>query len=397
MRQFIADFHIHSRFSRATSKNLTLEELDRVAAQKGIQVLGTGDFVHPRWLAELKAYLKEEEQGLYKLKKSKTDVRFILTVEISSIYSKNGRVYRIHTLIFAPSLKVAEKISKKLDKVGNIHSDGRPIFGLDVRDLAELVFEIDEKAMIIPAHIWTPWFSILGSKSGFDSIEDAYEDMSKYIFALETGLSSDPLMNWRCSILDNYTLISNSDSHSSAKIGREANILSCDMSYNGIYDALRKKKGKIVKTIEYFPEEGRYFYDGHRNCSVSRKPGKSDKCPACKKQMTIGVLNRVLKLADRKEGYVLARAPEFIKLIPLKEIIASIYGFGVGTKKVQGVYDFLLHRFDTEFNILLNVEIEEIAQTGLTNIATGIENVRKGNVSITPGYDGEYGVIKAIK
>ena len=392
-KEFVADFHIHSRFSRATSKSLTLELLGKTAQEKGVQVLGTGDFVHPHWLRELKQGLKEKEQGLYVLKDGSCDTRFILTVEVSSIYSKNGRVYRIHTLIFAPSLAVAEKISKKLDQVGNIHSDGRPIFGLDVRDLAEIVLQVDENAMVVPAHIWTPWFSILGSKSGFNSIEDAFEDMSSHIFAVETGLSSDPPMNWRCSILDKYTLVSSSDAHSHTKLAREATVFSCEMSYNGIRNALKKKKGKVVRTIEYFPHEGRYYYDGHRNCNVSQKPSKDFLCPVCKKQMTIGVLNRVYELADRKEGYVLKNAPEFVNLIPLNEIIASAHQTGVLTKKVQGIYYALLEQFGTEMNILLNASQEDIEKAEQPLVAQGIADMRKGKVDIVPGYDGEYGKI----
>ena len=393
-KEFIADFHIHSRFSRATSKSLTLELLGTTAQEKGVQVLGTGDFVHPKWLSELKSKLKEKEQGLYVLKDKSCDTRFILTVEVSSIYSKNGRVYRIHTLVFAPSLVVAEKISKKLDQVGNIHSDGRPIFGLDVRDLTEIVLQIDENAMVVPAHIWTPWFSILGSKSGFNSIEEAFEDMSPHIFAVETGLSSDPPMNWRCSMLDKYTLISSSDAHSHSKIAREANIFSCEMSYNGIQNALKKKKGKVVKTIEYFPHEGRYYYDGHRNCNVSQKPSKDFLCPVCKKMLTIGVLNRVYELADRKEGYTLKNAPEFVNLIPLNEVIASAYQTGVLTKKVQGIYYALLEKFGTEMNILLNTPHKDIENAGGEPlVAQGIADMRTGKVDIVPGYDGEYGKI----
>ena len=396
-QQFIADLHIHSRFSQATSKSLTLEELDRVAMQKGIQVLGTGDFVHPKWLMELKKELVEKEQGLYVRKSNKTKhpTRFMLTVEISSIYSKNGRVYRIHTLVFAPSLKVAESISKKLDTIGNIHSDGRPIFGIDVRDLAELVFEIDANAMVVPAHIWTPWFSVLGSKSGFDSIQDAFEDMSKYIFAVETGLSSDPPMNWRCSILDKYTLISNSDAHSSMKLGREANVFLCPLSYNGIHNTLRKKSGKVVQTIEFFPEEGRYFYDGHRKCNISQYPQHNEHavCPVCKKKFTIGVLSRVEDLADREPEYVLENAPPFTRLVPLQEIVATAHNKGVLTKTVQSRYNALLEKLGTEMDIVLNATKQQIIEADEPLVAEGLEKCRKEQVHITPGFDGEYGKI----
>ena len=276
-QEFIADFHIHSRFSRATSKDLNIQSLDEVASKKGVQVLGTGDFTHPLWMAELESELQESScEGLYVRKNDSHGTHFMLTVEISSIYSKNDAVRRVHTLVFAPSLDVAKQINAKLRTIGNLSSDGRPILGLDVRNLAEIVFEIDERCMVVPAHIWTPWFSVFGSKSGFDSLEEAFEDMKPYIFAVETGLSSDPPMNWRIKELDTLSLLSNSDCHSASKIMREANVFSCEMSYGAIRDVLRTKDTtRFVRTLEFFPEEGKYHYDGHRACNNRIDPIKT--------------------------------------------------------------------------------------------------------------------------
>ncbi len=414
--QFVADFHIHSKYSRATSKNMDVDNLNKWAKIKGIDILGTGDFTHPLWLKELKEKLEPAENGLFRYKEKNTnnnhsEVRFILTVEISGIYSKGGKVRKIHNIIFAPSFEAVEKINTHLGWIGNLKSDGRPILGLDSKELAKIVLDISEDCLIIPAHAWTPWFSIFGSKSGFDSIEECFEEYTKYIYAIETGLSSDPEMNWQLSALDNITLISNSDAHSPAKIGREANIFEGKkIDYNLIKEAIKKKSDdlKLVKTIEFFPEEGKYHWDGHRNCEICLSPEESAKynniCPRCGRPLTIGVMNRVDKLADRKPA---APTPEgvgvptdvgkkripFQRLIPLAEIIADVLGLGVGTKGVEEHYGNLIRAFGSEFKILLNVKKEEIASVSLPDIAEGVERVRQGKVIIRPGYDGEFGKI----
>ena len=412
--QFIADFHIHSKYSRATSKEMNLESLDKWAKIKGIDVLGTGDFTHPAWFKELKEKLEPAEAGLYKLKEkyakefqksggdwfdSKKQTRFILTVEISQIYSKGGKVRRIHNLIFAPSLETAGEINRRLGMIGNLKSDGRPILGLDSKELAKIVFDVSENCFLVPAHAWTPWFSVFGSMSGFDSLEECFEEYAKYIYAIETGLSSDPAMNWRLSKLDNIALISNSDSHSAQKIGREANIFDAEMNYFSVLEAIKSKNpDKFLSTIEFFPEEGKYHYDGHRACGVSLEPEETKKykniCPKCGRTLTIGVLNRIDHLADRPESGKPKRAIPFKNLIPLDEIIAEALDMGVKTKAVAAQYQKLIAALGTEFNVLLNAPIEEIKKAAPAHIAEGIRRVREGKVSISPGYDGEYGKIK---
>jgi len=404
--QFIADFHIHSKYSRATSQNMDVDNLNKWAKIKGIDILGTGDFTHPLWLKELKEKLEPAETGLYKYKEKNSnnhnhiDIRFILTVEISSIYSKGGKVRKIHNIIFAPSFEAVEKINTHLGWIGNLKSDGRPILGLDSKELAKIVLDASEDCLIVPAHAWTPWFSIFGSKSGFDSIEECFEEYTKYIYSIETGLSSDPEMNWQLTALDNICLISNSDAHSPAKIGREANIFEGKkIDYNLIKEAIKKKSDdlKLVKTIEFFPEEGKYHWDGHRNCEICLSPEESAKynniCPRCNRPLTIGVMNRVRKLADRKPGEKPKKVIPFQRLIPLNEIIADVLGLGVGTKGVEEHYRNLIRAFGSEFKVLLNVKKEEIASVSLPEIAEGVERVRQGKVIIKPGYDGEFGKI----
>ena len=397
--KFIADFHIHSKYSRATSRDMDLESLDKWAKIKGIKVLGTGDFTHPEWFKSLKEKLEPAEQGLFKLKKSDSETRFILTAEISCIYSKNGRVRKIHLLIFAPSFEAVEKINAQLGWIGNLKSDGRPILGLDAKELLKIVLSASEECLVVPGHIWTPWFSLFGSKSGFDSIEECFEDYSKYIFAGETGLSSDPAMNWRLSALDKITLISNSDSHSPAKIGREANVFDTEISYPAIINAIiQKNPQKFLYTIEFFPEEGKYHFDGHRLCNVVLSPQESKKyndiCPNCGKPLTIGVLNRVNSLADRPEGFKPEIAIPFKSLIPLGEIIADALGVLSGAKQVEKEYKSLIEKFGNEFEVLLNVSRQDLEKATLLEIADGIGKVREGKVFIEPGYDGVYGKIK---
>jgi len=397
--KFVADFHLHSKYSRATSKDMDLENLDKWAKIKGIKVLGTGDFTHPEWFKNLRSKLEPAEPGIFKLKSNNSDIRFILTTEISCIYTKGGKVRKIHIILFAPSFEAVEKINAHLGLVGNLKSDGRPILGLDVKELARIVFNASQDCVIVPAHAWTPWFSIFGSKSGFDSVEECFDDYSKYIFAIETGLSSDPAMNWRLSSLDRISLISNSDSHSPSKIGREANVFDTEISYKNIVDAIKLKNPKnFLYTVEFFPEEGKYHYDGHRLCGISFSPQESRKykniCPTCGRLLTIGVLNRVEALADRPEGYKLENAIPFKSLVPLEEIIAEGMGVNVKTKQGDLEYENLIKKFGNEFNILLEVTREELEKATLPEIAEGIIRIREGKVSINPGYDGVYGKIK---
>jgi uncharacterized protein (TIGR00375 family) len=396
--EFIADFHIHSKYSRATSRNMDIKNLAEWAKFKGIALMGTGDFTHHLWLEELKANLEDCGNGLY----AYNGVSFILTAEVSSIYSKKGKTYRIHNLIFAPSFKIVDQINDILGRIGNLSSDGRPILGLDAAELARIVFDIDENCMIIPGHIWTPWFSLFGSMSGFDRIEDCFEKQTPKIFALETGLSSDPAMNWRLSALDKFTLISNSDSHSPQKIGREANVFNCALDYNEIRQVLKTKdKDKFLYTIEFFPEEGKYHFDGHRLCGIRWSPQEtkkySGKCPKCGKQVTVGVLNRVESLADRPDGFKPVDAIPFINLIPLDEIIADAKGIGKASVAVGRDYRSMIAKFGTEFEILTRVPKEELLKGTAVRIAEGILRVREGKVDIKAGFDGEYGKISIFE
>lgn len=398
--RFIADFHIHSRYSRATSPQMTVENIAKWAKIKGIKVMGTGDFTHPLWFKELKEKLIPAEPGLFKLKDdiSSDPTRFILTVETSHIYSKAGKGHRVHLIIFSPSFEAAEKINTRLSWIGNLKSDGRPILGLDAKELLKIVLDSDPQAMVVPAHAWTPWFSVFGSMSGFNSLEECFEDLAPHIFAIETGLSSDPAMNWRLSALDKIALISNSDSHSLEKIGREANIFDTDLTYSAIIEAIKTKNPKkFLSTIEFFPEEGKYHYDGHRLCGVSLSPEETKKingkCPQCGRPLTIGVMNRVEKLADRPIGYKPEVAIPYKSLVPLNEIIAAALGLGVASKSVKEIYDNLIARFSSEFAVLLEAEINDFRNIIPPEVAEGILRVREGRIKIKPGYDGEYGKI----
>jgi len=400
--EFIADFHLHSKYSRATSQQMDLENLDKWAKIKGILILGTGDFTHPLWLKEIKEKLESAEPGLLKLKNSNSQTRFILTTEVSCVYFKKGKQRKIHLIIFSPSIEICEKINNYLKLYGSLDSDGRPTLNLDAKDLLKIVLNISEDCLVVPAHIWTPWFSLFGSRSGFDSIEECFEEYSKYIFAGETGLSSDPKMNWRLSALDRITLISCSDAHSPSNIGREANFFNCELSYFEIVKAIKEKdKNKFLYTIEFYPEEGKYHYDGHRNCGISLSPKETKKykgvCPVCGRPLTIGVLNRVEQLADRPEGFVPENAIPFKSLIPLEEIIADALGQGVGTVEVEKQYKNLIKKFGNEFNVLINVPRSELETTTLPEIAEGIIRAREGKVFIEPGYDGVYGKIRIFQ
>jgi len=392
--EFIADFHIHSKYSRATSRDMDVRHLAEWAKLKGITLMGTGDFTHHLWLEELKHNLEDLGNGLFKYQ----DVYFILTTEISSIYSKRGKTYRIHNIIFSPSFKTTDRINESLSRRGNLASDGRPILGLDAAELARIIFDIDENCMVVPGHIWTPWFSLFGSMSGFDRIADCFEDQTPKIFALETGLSSDPAMNWRLSALDKFTLISNSDSHSPGKIGREANVFDCALDYQTIREVLRTKdKKRFLYTIEFFPEEGKYHFDGHRLCGVRFSPEETrqnnGRCPKCGKSLTVGVMNRVEQLADRPEGFKPENAIPYKNLIPLDEIIAETKGVNKGSVAVERDYRSCLAKFGTELEILLRASREDLQKNLPLRIAEGVLRVRDGKVNIKAGFDGEYGIV----
>jgi DNA helicase-2/ATP-dependent DNA helicase PcrA len=412
--KFIADLHIHSHFSRATAKNLDLENIYIAAQLKGITVVGTGDFTHPGWFAEIKEKLVPAEEGLFKLKGEIADkcdqqipsacrgmVRFVLVSEISSIYKKDNKTRKIHNLVFFPALDLAEKFNSKLDKIGNIKSDGRPILGLDARNLLEILLETSEEAFLIPAHIWTPWFSLLGSKSGFDSIEECFEDLSTYIFAVETGLSSDPAMNRQVSGLDGVTLVSNSDAHSPLKLGREANIFNTKLAYKSIKSALETgDPERFLGTFEFYPEEGKYHLDGHRKCDIRLWPEKTRKlngvCPVCDKPLTLGVLYRIEELADRPKATKTARNHPFYSIIPLVEILSEILKVGPGSKKVMGNYRSLLEKLGPEISILNTLKIKTIETAGMPLLGEAIARMRRNEVVILPGYDGEFGVINVF-
>jgi uncharacterized protein (TIGR00375 family) len=429
----VADLHIHSRYSRATSVRLNPASLERWARIKGIGLLGTGDCTHPRWLAELRENLVDAEPGLFTLREAsragfdagparaeglplpggEAVPRFVLSGEISTIYKRDGKTRKVHHLVLLPDFRAAAAFQTRLERVGNIGSDGRPILGLDSRDLLALLLDADERALLVPAHIWTPWFSALGAQSGFDSIEECYGDLVSHIPAVETGLSSDPPMNWALSSLDRFSIISNSDAHSPDKLGREATIFDMDLSYAALGEALR---GGVAATVEFFPEEGKYHYDGHRKCGVWLGPGEAAAggklCPVCGKALTRGVMGRVLELADRPVETVHAphhaalftpagnRRP-YYSLIPLKEMLGEILGTGPGSKKVDAAYGGLITKAGSEFAILMEMktgDIEKLSVQGLSGevLAGAIDRMRRGDVSISPGYDGEYGVVRVF-
>ena len=402
---YIGDLHIHSRYSRATSKDCTPEHLDLWARKKGIHILGTGDFTHPAWREELKEKLEPAEDGLYVLKKeyrmggagdSGIQPRFVVTGEISSIYKKGDRVRKVHSLLILPGLEAAESLARRLELIGNIHSDGRPILGIPCRDLLEIMLETAPEAVYVPAHIWTPHFSLFGAFSGFDAIEECFEDLTPHIRVLETGLSSDPPMNWRVAALDRFHLISNSDAHSPGKLGREANLFDMELSYPNLAGAIQEGKG-LAGTIEFFPEEGKYHFDGHRKCGLCISPretaGYGNKCPVCGKKITIGVLNRIEQLADREEGFVLPTGRPFESLVPLPEVIGASMGISAAGKKAAETYERMTGALGPEFAILREVPVEDIRKAAGPLVAEGIRRLREGKVERTPGFDGEYGKI----
>jgi len=398
--RIIADLHIHSAYSRATSSEMNLSSVARWAGKKGISLVGTGDFTHPAHFASIEERLEPAEPGLFALKgqpEGAAPVRFMLTAEVSNIFTQSGRTRKIHNLIFSPTLAAAKKIDSALSARGNVSSDGRPIFGFSALELLKIVLDASPDAMLVPAHAWTPWFSIFGSKSGFDSIEECFGEHSKHIHAIETGLSSNPEMNWRCSSLDRVALLSNSDAHSPSKLGREANVFDCALDYFDITGAIKDKDAnKFLYTVEFFPEEGKYHSDGHRACGVRLKPSETKKlsgiCPVCAKPLTIGVLARVEELADRPEGYAPPSATPARQLVPLQEIIAETLGAGVATKKVQREYERLLG-IATEFSYLLDMDEDALTAAAGAKLAEAVMKVRRGEVSISPGFDGEFGTI----
>ncbi len=434
--QFVADLHLHSKYSRAVSQNMILPVMAETAQKKGIDVLSAGDWTHPLWIREIESQLEEAGEGLYKMRDEKlemrNDVRFLLATEIASIYTQGGKLRRIHNLVFSPNIETSAKISKELIRRGcNLHSDGRPIIGLSSKALLELIMSIDKRAILIPCHVWTPHFGIYGSASGFDSLEEAFGDLSKYIYGIETGLSSDPLMNWQIKELDNRSILSFSDAHSPAKMGREATVFidqrsnikdqsqdqRSKISYEDIILAIKrdpKGKFKIGYTIEFYPEEGKYHFSGHRNCKIVYGPDdlkiKGNICPVCHRKLTDGVLNRVMQLSNRSEEEVSSakmngsgikwyldkqkKHPPFVKLVPLLEIIAESMHSTVFSQKVKGIYDTLCLSLDSELNVLLKSSIEEIEKYSDAETAQAVNRVREGEIIVDPGYDGEYGKVK---
>ena len=412
---FIADFHVHSRYSIATSKEMNPEALYCGAQLKGLSVIGTGDFTHPRWSEELREQLEPAEVGLYRLKPElaeradmrvteacRGEVRFILTSEISNIYKKGGRTRKVHNLLFAPTLEAAGRIAAELDKIGNITYDGRPILGMDSKHLLEIVLDGDDGSFLVPAHAWTPHFSIFGAASAFTSIEECFDELASEIFAIETGLSSDPAMNWRLSQLDSITLISNSDAHSPANLAREANLFDTQLSFTAIKNAMRAGRGKtFLGTIEFFPQEGKYHYGGHRACGARMTAQDmikhNGRCPVCGKKATIGVMHRVEELADRPEGFRPKSALPYESLVQLPGILSEVLGTGPRTKRVKREQDRLLAALGPELSILREAPLERIAAQSSELLAKAVSRVRRGDVQIEPGYDGEYGTVQVLK
>ncbi|MFH1571500.1 MAG: UvrD-helicase domain-containing protein, partial [Gemmatimonadota bacterium] len=412
--RFVADVHLHSRYSRATSRDLDLEHLHQWAALKGVQVVGTGDFTHPEWVRELESCLEPAEDGLFQLKPAlrtpvearlpascRKPVRFVLSVEISSIYKKGDRTRKVHNLVLLPGFDAVRELNHRLGAIGNIRSDGRPILGLDSRDLLEICLETCAEVLFIPAHIWTPHFAVLGAGSGFESLEECYEDLLPHLAAVETGLSSDPPMNGRLSALDGLAVVSNSDAHSPRKLAREATCFDTELSYPAMRAALRDRDpARLTGTLEFYPEEGKYHYDGHRKCGVRWKPAQTlaadGRCPECGRALTVGVLHRVEKLADRGEGEAQATARPFEYLIPLEEVIGSALGVGPATRSVERLYEPLLAKLGPELEVLRHASIEEIARHSDALVAEGVRRMRAGEVHIDPGYDGEFGTIEVF-
>lgn len=404
----IADFHIHSKYARACSKNLVLPEIARACELKGIDLVATGDFTHPAWMKHIQEELEEVSKGIYQLSGNRSKTKFILVSEISSIYSQGGKTRRVHSLIFSPNIETAIAYNKALEKRGcNLKSDGRPIVGLSAQDLLRIARDVSPEMILIPAHAWTPWFSVFGSKSGFDSLEECFGDLTEYVRAIETGLSSDPLMNWRLSKLDNITLISNSDAHSLEKLGREATIFSIDPSslftYKNIIEAIKQQDKKIIKeTVEFFPEEGKYHVDGHASCKFFCFPEETKRlrgiCPKCNRPLTVGVLYRVEELADIPQEKVIHNNHiPFRSIIPLAELIGFSIDARPTTKKVISIYEKMIREIGTEFYILLDAPIDKISVIIGSDIAQAIQDMRMGAIKLVSGYDGIFGVIDITK
>jgi uncharacterized protein (TIGR00375 family) len=426
---FVTDLHLHSKYSRAVSKDMTLPVMSEYARKKGFEILSTGDWTHPVWLREIKAQLEETNDGLFQLKDRNLQdkpIYFLLSVEISSIYSQNGKGHRIHNLVLSPNFETCEKVNKELIKRGcNLSSDGRPIIGISSRNLLELLLQIDERIILIPAHIWTPWFSLYGANSGFDSLQECFGDMSQYVYGIETGLSSDPEMNWQIKDLETRSILSFSDAHSPAKMGREATVFRLESaSYENVRQAIMRPSivgnglkpfltdNRVLYTIEFYPEEGKYHYNGHRNCNVIETPEETRKkgttCPVCTRKLTVGVMQRVEDLANEEVKGIIqenqqgvqwitdpkGKHPPFIKIVPLNEIIAESFGMQVGAGKVKTMFDKLCDAFGTEIEVLLKASIKDIAEASTAKIAEGIKKVRGGDIVIRPGFDGEYGIVK---
>jgi len=388
-----SDLHIHSRFSRATSSKLNLENLEKYARIKGLNLLGTGDFSHPKWLEEIKSNLIEDNSGILK---SKTGFNFVLSSEISLMYTKNKRGRRIHIVMLAPDIETVEKINTYLRTLGRLDYDGRPIFGRSAEEVVQSLKQISDKIEIFPAHIWTPWFGVLGEKSGFDSIKEAFGEQEKYIYAIEMGLSSNPKMNWMLSSLDKYTLLANSDSHSfwPWRLGREATIFDLsEITYDNLIKAIRTREG-YVGTLGVDPSYGKYHFDGHRNCNFSCTPYKTKElhglCPICRNPLTIGVLSRVLELSDRQEGFILRKKEQHYNLLPLSEVISLSLGVGVTSKKTNIIYEKLVSG-TTEYYVLFDMDKQELVKRSNIEIADLILRNREERLKVKPGYDGEYG------
>ena len=392
--KIFADLQIHSRFSRATSNSINLANLEKYARLKGLNLLGTGDFTHPKWLQELKSELKEDGFGILT---SKSGFHFVLQGEISNIYTQDGKSRRIHTLLLARNFEIVEQINEALLKKGRLDYDGRPIFGFSCIELAEMMRKIDADIEIIPAHAWTPWYGIFGSMSGFDTVEECFKEQTKHIHAIETGLSSDPAMNWRISSLDKFTLVSSSDAHSfwPWRLGRECNVFDIDWRYDDLLQAISSRKN-FIETIEFWPHEGKYHYSGHRNCNVVLSPQEAlklnDICPKCKRKITVGVAERVESLADRPEGFVPKNSIPFKNLIPLSEVIAGTIGSAVQSKNVWEEYHKLISAFGNEFEVLLNARENELIKITTEKISNNIIRNRNQKIPFKPGYDGEYGI-----
>lgn len=421
---YVADLHLHSRYSRAVSQEMNLPTIARYARKKGLEILATGDWTHPLWFREIHSQLEETKKGLYTLKSQSPDdkpIYFFLSVEISCIYSQGGKARRIHNLVFVPNFDAAEKINKELIKRGaNLSSDGRPIIGLSSKNLLSLIMEIDENSLLIPAHIWTPWFGVFGANSGFDSLEECFENSAQYIYGIETGLSSDPEMNWEINELNTRSILSFSDAHSPAKMGREVTTFRLnDISYDAIREAIMvpsqrsvSSENRVLYTVEFYPEEGKYHYNGHRNCDIYQTPEetkeKGEICPVCKRRITVGVMQRVMDLADETVHGIIqsnqqgltwikdpkAKHPPFVKLVPLNEIIAESLKSTVSSMKVKTTFDNICETFGSEMEVLLKTPIAEIEKKAGERIAEGVAKVRGGNIFIQPGYDNVYGTVK---